>query len=215
MELKRYGSISRTDNTPYPSTIRKVFGCCFESHFKGTFFGLADGRITINGDIVVNANSVFSIASSGLLIEAERDTNMVIICRHDWHGQNVYGVLVEPNGRLKYIDGCTDSLLIYPPRQGDPCVNHLHFPPGIDQTFHTHPSVRMGLVLRGRGYACLKDGEVSLNAGDIFCVEVDELHRFRTEGEGMDIIAYHPDSDWGPTDEVHPMINRTIINAPA
>jgi len=28
----------------------------------------------------------------------------------------------------------------------------------------------------------------------------------------MDIIAYHPDSDFGPTDIDHPMLNRTYIN---
>ena len=28
----------------------------------------------------------------------------------------------------------------------------------------------------------------------------------------MAVIAYHPDSDFGPTHEVHPMINRTIVD---
>ena len=28
----------------------------------------------------------------------------------------------------------------------------------------------------------------------------------------MDVIAFHPDSDFGPTDIEHPMINRTIVN---
>ena len=28
----------------------------------------------------------------------------------------------------------------------------------------------------------------------------------------MDVIAYHPDSDFGPQDEDHPMINRTIVD---
>jgi hypothetical protein len=27
----------------------------------------------------------------------------------------------------------------------------------------------------------------------------------------MDVIAFHPDSDWGPTDGIHPMLNRTFI----
>jgi hypothetical protein len=25
------------------------------------------------------------------------------------------------------------------------------------------------------------------------------------------VIAYHPDSDFGPTHENHPMVNRTIV----
>eukprot|EP00548_Thalassiothrix_antarctica_P011082 CAMPEP_0194153598 /NCGR_PEP_ID=MMETSP0152-20130528/56993_1 /TAXON_ID=1049557 /ORGANISM="Thalassiothrix antarctica, Strain L6-D1" /LENGTH=43 /DNA_ID= /DNA_START= /DNA_END= /DNA_ORIENTATION= len=28
----------------------------------------------------------------------------------------------------------------------------------------------------------------------------------------MDVIAAHPDSDYGPTNTDHPMVNRTIVN---
>jgi hypothetical protein len=28
----------------------------------------------------------------------------------------------------------------------------------------------------------------------------------------MRVVAYHPDSDFGPQDEDHPMINRTIVD---
>jgi hypothetical protein len=28
----------------------------------------------------------------------------------------------------------------------------------------------------------------------------------------MAVIAYHPDSDFGPTHEVRPMMNRTIVD---
>ena len=58
---------------------------------------------------------------------------------------------LEENGRLAYIDGCTDSLLLSPAIKGAPCLNHLHFPPSILQTQHTHPSGRSGIVVRGRG----------------------------------------------------------------
>jgi hypothetical protein len=27
----------------------------------------------------------------------------------------------------------------------------------------------------------------------------------------MDVVPYHPDSDWGPTHEEHPMVNRTLV----
>jgi hypothetical protein len=27
----------------------------------------------------------------------------------------------------------------------------------------------------------------------------------------LDVIAFHPDSDWGPTDGTHPMLNRTYL----
>jgi Cu/Ag efflux pump CusA len=37
-------------------------------------------------------------------------------------------------------------------------------------------------------------------------------HRFITDTHTMDVIAYHPDSDWGPTHDEHPMVNRTWVN---
>ena len=124
-----------------------------------------------------------------------------------------YGRHREELGRLSYIDGCSDSLLVYPPRLGDPTLNYLYFPPGIDQSFHTHPSVRIGCVIQGEGKASLRDKEIDLLPGIMFALEEKELHRFRTSASGdvMKIIAFHPDGDWGPTDENHTMLNRTYI----
>lgn len=119
---------------------------------------------------------------------------------------------IEPRGRLRYIDGCTDSLLIPPVKKGDPCLNHLHFPPGIDQTMHTHPSIRVGMVARGRGVCITPLESFSLEPGSVFVLPADAEHKFRTEASSMDVIAYHPDSDWGPEDQFHPMINRTIVD---
>ena len=117
----------------------------------------------------------------------------------------------EERGRLRYIDGCTDSLLIAPQVRGEPCLNHLHFPPGVEQTFHTHPSFRAGLVLRGHGH-CDGDGRVPLLAGDAFLIPADARHRFVTTDSSMDVIAFHPDSDFGPTHDDHPMVNRTMVD---
>ena len=50
-----------------------------------------------------------------------------------------------------------------------------------------------------------------LNTGDVFYIPPFVKHMFDTEEECLNIIAFHPDNDWGPTDEIHPMINRTII----
>ncbi len=120
---------------------------------------------------------------------------------------------VERGGRLKYIDGCTDSLLVAPIKLGDPCLNLLYFPEGIDQTAHTHPSDRIGLILWGRGDCVTPDGVEKLEAGKIFRIHAEGRHKFRTlRGSDMVVIAYHPDSDYGPTDEIHPMINRTVVD---
>lgn len=139
---------------------------------------------------------------------------------------------IEEIGRLNYIDGCTDSLLIPPVIKGDSCFNHLHFPAGIDQTPHTHPSIRTGLIARGSGWCITPWGSIPLKAGDVFLILPDQrdekgkqktikfegitqiigTHSFRTDKDTMDVIAYHPDSDFGPEHQFHPMINRTIVD---
>lgn len=50
-----------------------------------------------------------------------------------------------------------------------------------------------------------------LTSGSVFLLSPHEMHAFRTTAgrSSMDVIAYHPDSDWGPTDGVYPMLNRT------
>lgn len=118
---------------------------------------------------------------------------------------------IEPHGRLRYIDGCTDSLLVPPWRRGEPCLNHLHIPPGVEQTMHTHPSDRIGLVMSGRGQCVSPDGTTDLHAGMIWRIPAGGLHRFRTDADAIQIIAFHPDSDFGPADEDHPMLNRSLV----
>lgn len=126
-------------------------------------------------------------------------------------GLRSLGGPIEVAGRLRYIDGCSDTLLCPPPRAGDPCLNLLHFPPGIRQTLHQHPSLRAGIVARGRGFAAGPEGTVELAPGTVFVIPAGIEHCFVTEDESMDVIAFHPDSDWGPRDECHPMLNRTWV----
>tara|TARA_R100000995_G_C3483294_1_gene125421 strand:- start:1086 stop:1871 length:786 start_codon:yes stop_codon:yes gene_type:complete len=146
------------------------------------------------------------------------------------HNEKPYfyiGGPIEPEGRLKYIDGCTDSLLISPTKLGKSCFNHLHFPSGIDQTMHTHPSMRVGMVAKGSGNCITPFGEIELYTGQVFIIHeetgkrfegidkkmyLEGSHCFQTFDGEMDVIAFHPDSDYGPQDEEHPMINRTIVD---
>lgn len=129
-------------------------------------------------------------------------------------GFNVFGGPLEERGKLRYINGCTDTLLVPPVRKGDPCLNHLHFPPHSVQTPHTHPSVRVNIVYRGSGICLVPEDEkerVPLVKGYAFIMKTETLHSFNTEDESMDVITFHPDSDVGMTDDDHPMINRTIV----
>lgn len=167
-------------------------------------------------DAKLSAGAFFAVPGEYSLIAV--DGLVATIRRHGFRGQLIVGT-IEKHGRLSYIDGCSDSLLVYPPRLGDPCLNHLHFPPGIWQSQHTHPSIRMGVVAKGGGKAFRVPAagnsgwEVDLSEGCMFLLPEQEQHSFRTveTDSTMDVIAYHPDSDWGPTDAAHPMRNRTYI----
>lgn len=143
-------------------------------------------------------------------VEEGGHVRVVVAQRAGYVGLSAAGGPVEELGRLRYIDSCSDTLLAAPPRLGDPCLNLLHFPPGIRQSMHVHPSVRAGVVARGHGWCETPDGTTALEAGLFFSIPADGRHRFITDDRHtMDVIAYHPDSDWGPTDEQHPMLTRT------
>lgn len=118
---------------------------------------------------------------------------------------------IEQQGRLRYIDGCSDTLLCSPALMGDPCLNHLHFPPAIQQTAHSHPSLRFGIIANGEGICLANQQIMPLSKGTLFYIAKHEEHCFITESTVMDVIAFHPDSDWGPTHNDHPMVNRTWV----
>jgi hypothetical protein len=168
----------------------------------------------------VRAGGYFAIPGGkfSLKIGAPGETTIAIVTRLGFEGMVHLGE-IEKEGRLSYIDGCSDTVLISPLRQGDPCLNYLYFPPGVVQTQHTHPTIRVGVLARGRGEAWKGTPGTPgawrkmMPTGSIFILERQELHSFRTDEtqDSMEIIAYHPDSDWGPTDVNHPMLNRTAI----
>jgi quercetin dioxygenase-like cupin family protein len=137
----------------------------------------------------------------------------VVVTHRGSRGLFQIGGPVEPAGRLRYIDGCTDTVLIAPVVCGDPCLNLLHLPTGTRQSAHQHPSVRVGLVLGGSGTCVLDDSRrVPMSLGTWFVLPAGTTHRFETGADDdLLVVAWHPDSDTGPTDDDHPMLNRTIL----
>jgi len=137
----------------------------------------------------------------------------MVISALGWLGMMVIGGPLEERGRLRYIDGCTDSLLVPPVRLGDPCLNGLWFPLLTQQTTHTHPSVRIGMVVRGRGRCVTDEDDYELRPGMRFLIHADGDHRFETPSDsGLTVVAWHPDSDCGPTDQGHPMVRMTMVD---
>ena len=139
----------------------------------------------------------------------------LVIVQFGYRGLRQIGGPLETVGRLRYIDGCSDTLLISPPRLGEPCLNHLHIPPYTDQTPHTHPSVRIGVIMAGMGECRTPDGVYPLRPGMGWYIPTGCLHSFYTREAALDVVAWHPDSDFGPRDDDHPMINRTVISSSA
>lgn len=213
-----HGETLDATRTMYPSRLVVVSGASKELSSEGsTAYGYVvsgKGRVAGGGlDLTLSAGSFFGIPGP---VQIEAGGTIVVIERLGFRALPVAGA-IEERGRLAYIDGCSDSILCMPPRLGDPVLNHLHFPQGIVQTPHSHPSIRLGVVARGRGLAyspsALGPGwELPLETGAVFWLHEHEVHAFKTtRGESMDVIAFHPDSDWGPTDGVHPMLNRTYL----
>ena len=167
----------------------------------------------------------FSLKSNLVLIEVLHTKG--VYPKTNFRAMTTIGGKIEEKGRLKYIDGCTDSLLIPPVKMGDPCFNHLSFPSNIDQTQHTHPTHRIGIVANGNGRCITPFGILPLVQGMIFVIKAwdgktynkgldgkdypNGQHSFETKEDGMNVVAFHPDSDFGATDINHPMINRTLV----
>jgi hypothetical protein len=160
----------------------------------------------------VRAMEYFSApGKTGLKVFASKDGCGFFAYRLGFMGLRHLGGPVESKGRLRYIDGCSDTLLIPPPILGDPCFNLLHFPAHITQTKHTHPTVRCGLIHGGAGKCVTEETTEDLLPGRMFILAPDAIHAFLTNSSAMDLTVFHPDTDFGPTHENHPMLNRTIV----
>ncbi|MGO8997832.1 MAG: cupin domain-containing protein [Polyangiaceae bacterium] len=209
------GEVLDASDTMYPSRLEAVRGSrrSFERE-TSTVYGYVvsgNGRLHAAGfSAELGPGAFFTVPGHGSI---EAEGFVVLIERFGFRAMLLAG-RTEATGRLAYIDGCSDSVLSSPPRLGDPVLNHLHFPPGIVQSVHSHPSVRLGVVAHGTGvaYGPAQGGwEHQLVKGALFLLDAHEFHAFKTAGSSMDVIAYHPDSDSGPTDGEHPMLNRTYL----
>lgn len=180
------------------------------------FFYVQEGTVELDGEnshVRVGARHYLS-RKAPFSVKLHPNTFLVFVHTPAEHKVlDTVGGPIEEVGRLRYIDNCSDTLLLAPVLLGEPCLNLLHFPPQTNQTSHYHPSFRFGIITRGAG-VCHQENKAStqLNTGDVFVIPKNIMHSFSTETESMDVIAFHPDSDWGPTNSNHPMINRTWVN---
>ncbi len=185
----------------------------------GTVWGFVQsGEINFMSSVnnwVIKAGQWFCIQdcdSRKIILAA--NSKLFLVFSKEHKGLNSMGGPIESYGRLRYIDNCTDTILYSPPIKGDPCLNFLHFPCGVNQTAHFHPSSRFGIVVSGRGVCEVENDNYSLEPGKIFYLPANAFHKFRTKPlDCLNVITFHPESDYGPTHEVHPMINRTWFDS--
>lgn len=206
-------------NDEFPTTLRMWHGNSLYLPHTGTHFVYVYQGETlvenpqINQTYKLTTGMYFSIRGGGYVGKGSG----IVITRLGYKGTFMLGGPIESEGRLRYIDNCRDSLLIPPIMRGDPCLNALYFPPGVHQTQHTHPSMRIGMVVSGRGECITPDETIALEPGQVFVIPAGALHSFRTTDSSLTAIAWHPDSSYGPTHEWHPMVISTLVdgvNAP-
>ncbi len=200
-----FGYVKTTDISVEPQQLGSQISTCYGLVIEGS------PCLTIeSGDtFVLSPHHYFSIPGTFHLTGMGK---VSMIERFGYLGTFTLGGPLEQSGRLCYIDGCSDTLLISPHRLGDPCLNLLTFPKQTKQTFHIHPSVRLGTVVWGEGRCLTTTGSIPLIKGQVFYLPERLKHCFHTNDQELAVVAYHPDSDWGPTDAAHPMLNRTYIN---
>lgn len=218
----RLYAFERMPGSPNEDSEAARKGFVFES--DGALFGfVSHGRVFFHVSdiaepsrrkfVTVDDGEYFSFAGIGQRVEitVSKGSACFVAQRKGFLAANIVGGKIEAAGRLRYIDGCSDSVLIPPQVLGDPCLNFLHFPTAINQTMHTHPSVRVGTVARGSGFCVTPEATYKLTEGALWVIPSQIEHLFKTEDSCLDVVPYHPDSDFGPTHQTHPMVNRTIV----
>ena len=211
--IKINETIQITDRTMLSVTNQKdIIDTVDETgHFK---FIMANNAKCHTEDFTVSG--CFAVATNKKITLSKTDDTgkIVIINALGFNGlDDKVTILNDINtlGHLSYIDGCSNSNIIDPPRNGDPCVNYLFIPKNTNQTFHTHPSVRIILILSGQGVCSLKDTEIPLIPGQVYNLPRHTIHKFKTTDNSLSVMVFHPDSDSGPIDEANPMKSRTYV----
>jgi len=128
----------------------------------GTYYVLLRNATYLSNDAVFyHVMGAFGV-NNEFTIECNQDSHAVVIeykgihlLENRYYLQNDLGV-----GNLSYMDGGTNTTAVNPSRLGDPVVNYVHFPNKMYQTLHTHPSHRIGLILRGSGHIELDNDEI-------------------------------------------------------
>ena len=180
---------------------------------KGTYYVMLQTASYFSDNVKLESVTAALAVNNHFTIKCGQGTAVVIeypglrLLESRYYVQDKLG-----QGNLSYIDGGTNTTAINPGRLGDPVINYVHFPAGMTQTLHTHPSHRVGIVLKGRGRVELDHSNFELALGDVFFMQRNVLHNFTCPyNENVVLFVFAPDSGTGPTDEVNPLTIRTYV----
>jgi hypothetical protein len=111
-------------NEWYPSVAVVVQDAEWQTLAHSTTFGVVlSGKSYVN-DRAIYPNEFFCLPSTEHQTISV-DGRAALFVRLGFLGQHIVAGKIDPKGRVSYIDGCTDSVLVYPPRKGDACLNKL------------------------------------------------------------------------------------------
>jgi hypothetical protein len=214
--LLKPNQLEEISQNPFPAILRTWQNHPLELAATGTHFGYVyQGdphlyRPVDQATYPLYPKMYFGLPGEGRIDGS--DSAGIVITLLQYQGMFSLGGPIEAKGRFAYIDGGTSSLLVPPIMLGDPCLNAMYFPPGIDQTLHTHPSYRIGIVVSGAGELKTDHDVRHLEPGMIFLIPADHLHKFCTVSSPLTVVVFHPDSDIGFTHQNNPMLKRTIVD---
>lgn len=175
------------------------------------FITILDGEMIIDNDGIKATLKDYCYGTFPGDAELSGNGNAIIVSSINYKSMALFGGPLETDGRLNYVDGCTNSLLLAPPVKGEPCLNFLNLPSGTHQTPHTHPTIRVGMVVSGYGRCGTKAEPLIFEKGSVFIIPPNALHSFQTDEANIRIILFHPDSVVGPVDTDQTMLNNTFV----
>ncbi|MGD1502654.1 cupin domain-containing protein [Vibrio harveyi] len=171
-------------------------------------------EITVDkGDSVIYVDDNMNVAywvAGGVRVESN---NFAVVLRGYQCGDKTATLLEKVN--LPYVNGCATRQIFPPERIGDPTLQQLTIPPHTsEQIHHIHPTARVVLVLRGRGYSIVGQKEdmteTELLPGMVCILDPMCPHHFRTENDELTVLPVHVWSSTPPSLESnHPMFNGT------
>ena len=68
----------------------------------------------------------FGVFSGPAVLEG--DGRALVVSMDNYACPRLKGGPVEQEGRLRYVDGCSATILLSPPVKGEPCFNFMHLP---------------------------------------------------------------------------------------